>query len=107
MCKCRFLEEANLDGYMLDNLIDGEMAARETSQATLDDFANTVDRLSRKPENIYLICHLYDLMQVMHREDCFFFMDTDPDTYIRGMLELHGLNLAHIVSVACRSKYLH
>ncbi len=102
MCKCRFLEEANMDAYMLDNMAEEELALQDVTRATLDDFAKTVDRLSRKPDNAYLMCHLYDLMQLMHQEDCFFFMETDPDTYIRGMLELHGLNINAIVAAACR-----
>ncbi len=102
MCKCRFLEEANMDGYMIDNLIDGDMAMQDVIRATLDDFAHTLDRLARKPHNDYLIRHLYELMQLMHQDDCFCYMETDPDTYIEGMLELHGLKTADIVAAACR-----
>lgn len=106
MCKCRFLEDANMDAYLLDNMTEEESTLQDMIRSTLDDFANTVDRLSRKPDNEYLICHLYDLMQLMNQEDCFHFMETDPDTYVREMLELHGLSLARVVTIACRSKRL-
>ena len=39
MCKCRILIEADLDGYMLDNMVLEEMALQDVIQATTDDFA--------------------------------------------------------------------
>ena len=39
MCKCRILIEADLDGYMLDNMMLEEMALQDVIQATTDDFA--------------------------------------------------------------------
>ena len=68
MCKCRILIEADLDGYILDNMMLEEMALQDVIQATTDDFACVVDKLKRNPNNLHLLHHAYELMQFMQTD---------------------------------------
>ena len=55
MCKCRILEAANVDAYLFDNMVIEELAIQDVVKATTLDFACTVDRLKRTPENPFLL----------------------------------------------------
>ena len=97
MCKCRILEAANVDAYLLDNMVIEELAIQDVVKATTMDFACTVDRLKRTPENPFLLRHVYELMQFMQSDNCFQFMDMEPDTYIEIMLAGAGLSVKDVL----------
>lgn len=102
MCKCRILEAANVDAYLFDNMVIEELAIQDVVKATTMDFACTVDRLKRTPENPFLLRHVYELMQFMQSDDCFQFMDMEPDTYIEMMLAGAGLTVRDVLEkVSC------
>ena len=102
MCKCRILEAANVDAYLFDNMVIEELAIQDVVKATTMDFAYTVDRLKRTPENPFLLRHVYELMQFMQSDDCFQFMDMEPDTYIEMMLAGGGLTVRDVLAkVSC------
>ena len=61
MCKCRILEAANVDAYLFDNMVMEELAIQDVVKATTLDFACTVDRLKRTPENPFLLRHVIDI----------------------------------------------
>ena len=102
MCKYRFLEDANVNGYLLDDLDEEEMAYQDVIQATTNDFAVTVKKLRRFPNNKRLIDHTAELMRFIWNEECFQFMDIDRDTYIKLMLADAGLNVMDILEKAYR-----
>ena len=104
MCKCRILIEADLDGYMLDNMMLEEMAVQDVIQATTDDFAHTVDRLKRNRDNQHLLRHAYELMQFMQTDDSFRLVDMEPDTYIEMMLASAGLTVNDVLAQAFQHK---
>ena len=97
MCKCRILEAANVDAYLFDNMVMEELAIQDVVKATTMDFACTVDRLKRTPENPFLLRHVYELMQFMQSDDSFQFMDMEPDTYIEIMLAGAGLSVKDVL----------
>ena len=102
MCKCRILEAANVDAYLFDNMVIEELAIQDVVKATTMDFACTVDRLKRTPENPFLLRHVYELMQFMQSDNCFQFMDMEPDTYIEMMLAGAGLTVRDVLAkVSC------
>ena len=103
MCKYRFLEDANVNGYLLDDLVEEELTYQEVIRATTNDFANTVKRLRRSPDNRQLIDRAAELMRFIWSEECFQFMDIDRDTYIRLMLADAGLNVMDILEKAYRT----
>jgi hypothetical protein len=97
MCKCKILEAANVDAYLFDNMVIEELAIQDVVKATTMDFAYTVDRLKRTPENPFLLRHVYELMQFMQSDECFRFMDMEPDTYIEMMLAGAGLSVKDVL----------
>ena len=94
MCKCRILEEANEDAYLLDEMQDEEMMIRDVVSATTRDFSRTIGKIRRMPNNTFLLQHIADLVQFIRSDDCFHFMSVDRDTYIELMLGSVGLNEA-------------
>lgn len=61
MCKCRILEEANEDAYLLDAMQDEEMMIQDVVSATTRDFSRTVSKVRRMPNNMFLLQHIADL----------------------------------------------
>lgn len=104
VCKCRILIEADLDGYMLDNMMLEEMALQDVIQATTDDFACIVDKLKRNPNNLHLLHHAYELMQFMQTDNSFCLSDMDTDTYIEMMLASAGLSVKDVLANVFHSK---
>ena len=104
MCKCRILIEADLDGYLLDNMMLEEMAVQDVIQATTDDFAYTVDKLKRNRNNQHLLRHAYELMQFMQTDDSFRLVDMEPDTYIEMMLASAGLTVNDVLAQVFQRK---
>ena len=102
MCKCRILEAANVDAYLFDNMLIEELAIQDVVTATTMDFACTVDRLKRTPENPFLLRHVYELMQFMQSDNCFQFIDMEPDTYIEMMLAGAGLTVRDVLAKVSR-----
>ena len=107
MCKYRFLEDANVNGYLLDDLDEEEMTYQEVIQATTNDFAYTVKKLRRSPDNKQLIDHAAELMRFIWSEECFQFMDIDRDTYIKLMLAGVGLNVMDILGKVYQADFRH
>ncbi|MBR3742321.1 MAG: hypothetical protein IKN04_18010 [Clostridia bacterium] len=83
--------------YKLPKLDNEEMSIQEVIQATVDDFNRTIDRLKNHRTNMTYLRHLYGLIVFMHQDDCFCFMETEPDTFIDIMLSSIGLTLKDVL----------
>ena len=93
MCICDFT---------LSEIDNEEMSIHDVIQATVDDFNRTIDHLKKHRQNQVYLRHLYDLIVFMQRDDCFYFMETDPDTFISLMLSSIGLSMRDVVAVVAR-----
>ena len=91
MCKCRILEAANVDAYLFDNMVMEELAIQDVVKATTLDFACTVDRLKRTPENPFLLRHVYELMQFMHGSTNATLKPLKPLAWMKTGLSFHLL----------------
>ena len=89
MCICNF---------SLSEIDNEEMSIHDVIKATVDDLNRTIDHLKKHRENQYYLRHLYDLILFMQRDDCFCFMETDPNTVIAVMLLSIEMTMEDIVS---------
>ncbi len=103
MCKCRFPDDLDRQAYELDDILLEEMTERDVIRATFSDFSRTIDKLKKRSGNRNYLRHLYDLMQFMHRDDCFRAMETDPDTYIETMLGTINLSVSDVLAAVLKA----